>query len=89
MLPFQKKYYYKPEMMGSYSIKNVLPALVPDLSYDGMPVADGGMAMIAYESLLYETDQEKIESIRKNLLEYCKMDTYAMVRIWEELVSIK
>jgi len=89
MLPFQKKYYYKPEMMGSYSIKNVLPALVPDLSYDGMPVADGGMAMIAYESLLYETDQDKIEAIRKNLLEYCKMDTYAMVRIWGELVSIK
>ncbi|MBS4036176.1 MAG: DUF2779 domain-containing protein [Ignavibacterium sp.] len=89
MLPFQKKYYYKPEMMGSYSIKNVLPALVPDLSYEGMPVADGGMAMIAYESLLYETDPDKIESIRKNLLEYCKMDTYAMVRIWRELESIK
>jgi hypothetical protein len=86
MLPFQKKYYYKPEMMGSYSIKNVLPALVPMLSYDGMPVADGGMAMIAYESLLYETDPDKIDAIRKNLLEYCKMDTYAMVRIWEELL---
>lgn len=86
MLPFQKKYYYKPEMMGSYSIKNVLPALVPELSYDGMTVADGGMAMIAYESLLYETDPDKINAIRKNLLEYCRMDTYAMVRIWEELL---
>jgi hypothetical protein len=89
MLPFQKKYFYKPEMMGSYSIKNVLPALVPDLSYDGMPVADGGMAMIAYESLLYEKDPDKIDAIRKNLLEYCKLDTYAMVRIWGELESIK
>lgn len=88
MLPFQKKYYYKPEMMGSYSIKNVLPALVPDLSYDGLPVSDGGMAMIAYESLLYETDPDKIDSIRKNLLEYCKMDTYAMVRIWNVLKNV-
>jgi hypothetical protein len=88
MLPFQKKYYYKPEMMGSYSIKNVLPALVPDLSYDGMPVADGGMAMIAYESLLYEKDPDKIDAIRKNLLEYCKLDTYAMVRIWGELERV-
>lgn len=88
MLPFQKKYYYKPEMMGSYSIKNVLPALVPELSYDGMTIADGGMAMIAYESLLYEKDPDKIASIRKNLLEYCKMDTYAMVRIWNELEKV-
>lgn len=88
MLPFQKKYYYKPEMMGSYSIKNVLPALVPDLSYDGLTVADGGMAMIAYESLLYETDPDKIEDIRKNLLEYCKLDSYAMVRIWDVLRKV-
>ena len=88
MLPFQKKYYYKSEMMGSYSIKNVLPALVPDLTYDGMPVGDGGMAMLAYESLLYETDPDKIESTRKNLLEYCKMDAYAMVKIWEELEKV-
>jgi hypothetical protein len=88
MFPFQKRYYYKPEMKGSYSIKNVLPALVPDLSYEGMPVADGGMAMLAYESLLYETNPDKIKDIRKNLLEYCKMDTYAMVRIWEELERI-
>ena len=88
MIPFQKKYYYKPEMKGSYSIKYVLPALVPDLTYEGMPVADGGMAMIAYESLLYETDPQKIESIRNNLLAYCKLDTYGMVRILEELVKI-
>ncbi len=85
MLPFQKKYFYKPEMMGSYSIKNVLPALVPDLSYEGMPVAEGGMAMIVYESLLYETDPIKRDEIRKNLLDYCKLDTYAMVRIWDKL----
>ncbi len=88
MIPFQKKYYYKPEMKGSYSIKYVLPALVPELTYEGMPVADGGMAMIAYESLLHESDPQKIEAIRNNLLSYCKLDTYGMVKIWEELEKI-
>jgi hypothetical protein len=39
--------------------------------------------------LLYEKDPDKIDAIRKNLLEYCKLDTYAMVRIWGELESIK
>jgi hypothetical protein len=88
MLPFRKKYYYKPEMKGSYSIKYVLPALVPDLSYEGMPIADGSMAMLAYESLLDEKDPQKIDEIRNNLLAYCKLDTYGMVKIWEELEKI-
>jgi Domain of unknown function(DUF2779) len=81
MLPFQKKYYYMPEMMGSYSIKSVLPALVPVLSYEGMEIADGGTASAAFESLYYEEDIFKVEEIRKNLLKYCSMDTQAMVEI--------
>jgi hypothetical protein len=81
MLPFQKKYYYMPEMMGSYSIKSVLPALVPVLSYEGMEIADGGTASAAFESLYYEEDIFKVEEIRKNLLKYCGMDTKAMVEI--------
>ena len=81
MLPFQKKYYYMPEMKGSYSIKSVLPALVPVLSYKGMEIADGGTASAAFESLYYEEDIFKVEEIRKNLLRYCGMDTMAMVEI--------
>ena len=81
MLPFQKKYYYTPEMKGSYSIKSVLPALVPELSYKGMEIADGGTASTAFESLYYEEDIFKVEEIRKNLLKYCGMDTQAMVEI--------
>ena len=88
MLPFQKKYYYKPEMRGSYSIKAVLPALVPDLNYDGLAISDGGMAMNVFEQLQYETDQDKIKEVLRNLLEYCKMDTLAMVRIFEELERV-
>ena len=66
MAPFQKKYYYVPEMQGSYSIKYVLPALVPDMSYEGMEIGEGGDAMIAFESLLNETDSKVIEKTRKN-----------------------
>jgi Domain of unknown function(DUF2779) len=88
MLPFQKKYYYNPEMKGSYSIKNVLPALVPEMSYDGMAIAEGGAAMNAFEALIYETDREVIEKTRKDLLEYCKMDTLGMVEIINKLSAL-
>ncbi|MDR3609786.1 MAG: DUF2779 domain-containing protein [Ignavibacteriaceae bacterium] len=81
MVPFQKKYYYTPEMQGSYSIKSVLPALVPELSYEGMEIADGGTASAAFESLYHEKDIFKIKEIRESLLKYCALDTLAMVEI--------
>lgn len=81
MMPFQKKYYYTPEMFGSYSIKSVLPALVPNLSYAELNIADGGTASAAFESLYYEEDLFKIKETRENLLKYCEMDTKAMVEI--------
>jgi hypothetical protein len=85
MVPFQKKYYYAPEMKGSYSIKAVLPSLVSDLSYDELEINEGGLASIAYESLQTETDLMFIAEIRQQLLEYCKLDTFGMVRILEKL----
>ena len=89
MIPFQKKYYYAPEMKGSYSIKVVLPALVPELSYDDLDINEGGFASIAYESLQTETDLMVIAEIKKQLLEYCKLDTLGMVKILEKLESIE
>ena len=44
MVPFRERWYYTPEMQGSYSIKKVLPALVPDLSYDNLDIKGGGVA---------------------------------------------
>jgi hypothetical protein len=88
MIPFQKKFYYAPEMKGSYSIKAVLPALVPELSYDELEINEGGLASVAYESLQTETDLMFIAEVKKQLLEYCKLDTLAMVRILEELESL-
>lgn len=88
MIPFQKKYFYVPAMKGSFSIKSVLPAVSPELNYDTMEIADGGTASISFENLMYIDDMFEIEKNRNNLLEYCKLDTFAMVKIYEKLISI-
>lgn len=88
MIPFQKKYYYAPEMKGSYSIKAVLPALVPELSYDNLEINEGGLASVAYEGLQAETDLMFIAEIKQQLLEYCKLDTLGMVRILEKIEAL-
>ncbi|HEY6435813.1 MAG TPA: DUF2779 domain-containing protein, partial [Ignavibacteriaceae bacterium] len=88
MVPFQKKHYFAPGMKGSYSIKAVLPSLVPELSYDELEINEGGLASIAYESLQTETDLMFIAEIREQLLEYCKLDTFGMVRILEKLEAL-
>lgn len=85
ILPFQERSYYHPAMKNSFSIKNVLPALVPELSYSGLSISSGSIAMIAYEKLQTENDMFKILEVREQLLDYCKMDTLAMVRIFEVL----
>lgn len=88
MEPFEKKYYYTHEMKGSHSIKNILPAMVPELSYNHLKINSGALAMTAFHSLHQERDLFHIAETREALLEYCKMDTYAMVRIFEKLEEI-
>lgn len=85
MVIFSKKDYYTPAMKGSYSIKAVLPALVPGFGYNDLDIADGGTASNAFESLYQEKDQTLIEKTRTDLLAYCKMDTLAMVEIMKVL----
>jgi hypothetical protein len=87
MLPFKKRIVYHWQMNGSYSIKKVLPALVPELSYDGLNISDGGMAMEGYMAMRNTRDKSEIERIRRDLLEYCQLDTLAMVNILEKLKS--
>lgn len=84
MTPFQKRWYYHPEFKGSYSIKNVLPVLCPDLRYDALVVREGSMATIVYEQLKHQ-DADTAELQREHLLAYCKLDTLAMVRVLEVL----
>jgi hypothetical protein len=84
-LPFDKMDYYHWKMNGSYSIKAVLPVLVPEMGYDNLAIHDGGIAMNAYFAINQSNDQKEIEGIRSDLLEYCKLDTLAMVKILEKL----
>jgi len=88
ILPFKQKHYYHPRMKGRFSIKVVLPALVPGLSYDELDISEGRMAMNAFARLSDEKDTNVIEKTRQSLLAYCKMDTLAMVKIWQVLERV-
>ena len=88
MIPFQQKWYYTPEMRGSYSIKYVLPALVPDLSYNDLEIKEGGTASNTFLSMVNESFKGDVEETRRQLLEYCKLDTFAMVKILEKLLKV-
>ena len=89
MLPFQRRDVYFWQMKGSYSIKQVLPAIVPDLSYDGLAISDGGMAMEGWWRMCSAESREEVEKIRKDLLDYCVMDTLAMVEVYFTLSNKK
>ena len=83
--PFKADYLH-PKMHGSWSIKKVLPALVPDMTYEGMAVANGGDAMDAFDVLYAQSlPHEELEELRKNLLKYCKQDTWSMVKLVDAL----
>lgn len=86
--PFEKKHYYTASMKGKYSIKNVLPALAPDFSYENLQIQDGATASFMYLDLLKGTFEGDKNVLRKNLLEYCKLDTLAMVKILEKLYKL-
>jgi hypothetical protein len=88
MIPFQQKWYYTPEMRGSYSIKSVLPALVPELSYNNLEIKEGGAASNTFLSMVNGTFKGDVEETRRQLLEYCKLDTFAMVRILDKLRQV-
>jgi hypothetical protein len=83
LLPLVRKYYYHPAMMGSYSIKAVVPTICAELDYAGLDgVADGGAAQRAWWDI---TDPACSEihawETRASLLRYCKADTLAMVAV--------
>jgi len=84
MVPFRNKDYYTPQMKGSYSIKYVLPALVPDMKYEGA-ITDGDAAMGAFAKLRKIDDPAERDMLCRELLGYCKQDTLAMVRILEKV----
>lgn len=84
LLPVARERYYHPSQEGSWSIKKVLPAVAPDLRYDDLDgVQDGGAAMQAYlEAIAAGTAPARKRAIETQLLDYCRLDTLAMVRLW-------
>ncbi len=86
---FSKNHYVHPDFRGGFSIKDVLPVLVPEMSYKNLNVRDGAMAMNAWKKMMFEIeDKEERNKMKNDLLEYCKLDTLAMVKIFEALQTI-
>lgn len=83
-----KGYYVHPDFRGSWSIKNVLPVMVPELSYTELPINKGDMAMLAWWDMVNSQDESKKKRTAKELLKYCGLDTLAMVKIWEALLKL-
>ena len=90
-LALVRTHFYHPDFCGSFSMKSVLPVLVPELSYKGMEVADGALATVELERLLLSDpplDRAERIRLRAALLAYCHQDTLGMVRVLERLKAL-
>jgi hypothetical protein len=79
---------YHPEFRGSFSLKDILTPLVPELTYDDLVIVDGRVASVEIARLLFVADKiprHERDRVRQDLLNYCERDTWAMVRLVEEL----
>ena len=88
LLPVVRDNVYHPDFGGSFSIKAVLPALVPGMGYGGLEIAEGQVASDALESMLLGGDGMSTEQkahLREALLHYCELDTLAMVKLNQKL----
>jgi hypothetical protein len=86
LLPVVRNHVYHPAFAGSYSLKAVLPALVPELTYEGMAVTNGQDAGLAWESLIRGgLDQVERDKFKSALLDYCGQDTLGLVRLLQAL----
>jgi len=88
MAPFRDKSIYHWKLNGSYSIKNVLPALVDGYSYENLPINSGNMASAAWVRMIQEPDANERQRFYSELLEYCHLDTLAMVLILKEMQAM-
>ncbi len=86
MIPFSRGMFADKDFFGSASIKSVMPVLVPGLSYGALEIQGGGTASRTWMKTIFENENtDKRDEIFNDLIEYCKMDTLAMVKILERL----
>lgn len=86
--PVVRDHVYHPDFMGSFSLKYVLNPMVPELTYDDLIIVDGRVASVEIARLLFVAGRvppEEHDRVRKDLLDYCERDTWAMVRLLERL----
>jgi len=85
-----KKGYCHPGFAGRTSIKKVLPVMVPALSYAGLPVNNGDDALGLFALMrVGAIDDAQVPGLREQLLEYCHLDTLAMLRLHEEVGRVR
>ena len=83
-----RRHYYHPGLIGSFSLKSVLPAVIPEMSYANLEIQEGQLASLEYLMMIDPaTPIEEKEKIKKDLLTYCGHDTLAMLKIREELIN--
>ena len=86
LFPPLDRHHHDPRFHGSFSIKAVLPAIVPHLGYDDLEIGDGLLASLAYEELRNpNTSSARGAELRANLLAYCGRDTEAMLELFRVL----
>ena len=86
-LPLVRDHVYHPDFVGSFSLKSVLPALVPGMGYEGLEISGGGLASLKLRRLMFDSDVPltEREQTRKALRQYCAVDTLGVVRLLETL----
>jgi predicted RecB family nuclease len=88
LLDVVRKNVYHPDFRGSFSLKQVLPVLIPDMTYEGMEVSEGEQAGLAWDKMVRgQVSEEDKQRLRNALLEYCSQDTFAMVRLLDFLTA--
>ena len=89
LLPFIRRHLYHRQFNGSFSIKSVLPALIPQMTYDTMDVGDGTAAGLAWDEMVRGgVEVSKRQRLKSALLQYCRQDTLAMVKILEHMRAL-
>jgi hypothetical protein len=84
-----KSNYYHPGFRGSFSLKDVVPALLPGMNYEKLSIQEGEQAGLEYLRMIDPaTSAEEKKRIKAALLAYCGQDTLTMVKIREELLKL-
>jgi len=91
LYPVVKNCVYHPDFRGSFSLKDILTPLVPELTYDDLVIVDGRIASVEIARLLFVADKipkRERDRVRQDLLNYCERDTWAMVKLVERLQEL-